>query len=262
MINFEPVTENTPIDVIITSHNYGRWLARAIESVLHQSVGEHNIIVVDDASTDNTEQVVQAYPAIQYIRNPSNLGCIGATKIGLKTASAPLLVFLDADDELLPSFTSDLLRALQKHPTAALTYGQVQYTGERQDLYQSYPYSPIKLVHAGNYISKTCLTRRRAFDQVGGFRDNMSSGQEDWDLWLSYVESGFYGVYVPKPVFRYTIHPNSRNSSVMSTAKNMKLNLSLIRHNHPKLYDWRFKILHPLYMAYWLTYQKLFKHDA
>jgi glycosyltransferase involved in cell wall biosynthesis len=262
MTNFDPINPNTPIDVIITSYNYGRYLARAIESVRIQTHDNLNIVVVDDASTDNTGQIARAYPTIRYVRNQRNLGCIGAMNEGLKVTSAPLLVFLDADDELLPNFINDLLAALQAHPEAAMAYGQVQYSGERNHIYRSFPFSRIKLIHAGNYISKTCLTRREAFDRVGGFRANMSSGQEDWDLWLSYIDAGFRGIYVPKPVLNYTIHSHSRNTNVIGTTKNKKLNLSLIRQNHSKLYDWRFKIIHPFYMTYWLSRQKLLnQHD-
>lgn len=251
-----PVAANTPIDVIITCYKYGHLLARSIQSVQAQTYKNINIIVVDDSSPDSTEKVANRFPQVSYIRNSHNLGYIGSMEIGLNHSKSPLICFLDADDTLKPMFAETLLKALIKNPLAAYAYGQVQYAGDKTHVYKSYPYSSFKLIHAGNYISKTCLIKRLVFDQSGGFNKNMGPGQEDWDLWLSFIEKGFYGVYVPRPLFNYTIHKNSKNAGIISTAKARNNNLRLIRTNHPKLYGWRFWIIHPFYMAFWLIKNK------
>ncbi|MDD5342167.1 MAG: glycosyltransferase family 2 protein [Patescibacteria group bacterium] len=250
------ITPSSQIDVIITCYKYGHLLARAIDSVLAQTNKNINIIVIDDASPDNTELIAKRYSQVIYIKNSANLGCVNSMERGLKISTAPLVSLLDADDALEPDFAKTLLEALINNPTAAFAYSQIQYQGDKTHIYKSSPFSPFKLTHAGNYIGKTCLIRRAAFDLVGGFHKNMGQGQEDWDLWLSFIERRLFGVFVSRPLFRYTIHEASRNAEVTATVQSRKQNINLIRKNHPGLYNWRFWIIHPFYMLYWIITQK------
>ena len=89
------------VSVIIPSHNHGRYISNALESVLSQNIPDLEIIVVDDGSTDDTEAVVKLYPNVNYYRQ-SNAGPSAARNFGLKKSTGDYVVFLDADDWLLP----------------------------------------------------------------------------------------------------------------------------------------------------------------
>ncbi len=89
--------------IVITSYNYGLYLASAIESVLIQKRPDVEILLIDDASTDDTPQIAQKYlDQLRYVRNEFNLGAAGAWAVGLEIAKGKYLIKLDADDELLP----------------------------------------------------------------------------------------------------------------------------------------------------------------
>src|SRR4051794_7242196 len=102
------------ITAIIPSYNgVSRYLDQAIESVLAQTHREFELIVVDDASSDGTGQLVQGYPQARYIRRPVNGGQAAARNEGASEAKGQFLAFLDQDDVWKPTFLEELLEVLE-----------------------------------------------------------------------------------------------------------------------------------------------------
>lgn len=111
-----------PISIIIPTYNYGHLLTRAITSVCQQSIAVKELIVIDDGSTDHTTDLMQTWlhqansPPIQYHRQ-MNQGPGAARNYGTQLASQPWLLFLDADDELLPHAIASYVDAIATHPS-------------------------------------------------------------------------------------------------------------------------------------------------
>jgi glycosyltransferase involved in cell wall biosynthesis len=180
------------VDAIITCHNYGRFLGEAIESVLAQSHRDLSVVVVDDASTDETAEVAARYAdrGVRYIR--SALGGAGqARNAGLHATSAPLVAFLDADDAWLPERLAIGVRHLERHPEAALVAAHAFACDEAM--------RPSTIVHAlrapacGRVFDRllidnvvlnpsSVLIRRSALEAAGGFSELPVA--QDWDTWL------------------------------------------------------------------------------
>ena len=94
------MAEAPPVSVCIPTYNYGRFLGRAIESVLGQAFGDFELLVVDNASTDGTDELVAGYddPRLSYLRNERNLGLFGNFERCLELARSDLVKILCADD--------------------------------------------------------------------------------------------------------------------------------------------------------------------
>src|SRR5581483_624645 len=116
------------ITVIIPCHNQGRYLAEAIDSVLTQGYSRTQIVIVDDASTDRTAEVARSYPSVQYVRQPHG-GRSQTRNVGLRRARGEFVVFLDADDRLLPGHFAISLRTLAEAPDAAFVFGDFRALG-------------------------------------------------------------------------------------------------------------------------------------
>ncbi|MFZ1987203.1 MAG: glycosyltransferase [Desulfatitalea sp.] len=187
----------TPIpetSVVITCFNYGHYIKGCIESVLAQSYGDYEIVVVDDGSTDDTSAIMQGFaalPNLNYIRQ-QNGGQAKAKNRGVQSARGRYLAFLDADDmwekdkleKQLPLFSAD---------TVGVVFSRARFIGENgQPL--DYTLTGKYLVPRKGRVSEfifldnfvpfsSSIVRRQCFERCGGFDESFKMGI-DWDLWL------------------------------------------------------------------------------
>src|ERR1700752_2148656 len=113
------------VSVGIPCQNQARFLGEAIDSALRQTCPPMEVIVVDDGSTDGTASVAQGYAAVKYVRQP-NEGAPSARNRGLHSSKGEFVLFLDADDRLLPDALAQGISALGDHPDWALVTGHVR----------------------------------------------------------------------------------------------------------------------------------------
>ena len=117
------------VTVVIPCYNQAHFLGEAIGSVLNQSYRNFEIIVVDDGSTDNTSEVASHYEEVRLVRQ-ENRGLAGARNRGLGEANGEFLVFLDADDRLLPGALEAGLGRFEANPECAFVSGQARRIAE------------------------------------------------------------------------------------------------------------------------------------
>ena len=196
------------IGVVITTHNYGHYLAACLESVLSQTLLPRQVVVVDDASEDNAADVVASFSDVQYCRVDFRNGN-RARNFGFLKVSTPYVAFFDADNVMMPRFLDVLYSALQEVPHATYAYGDriVFADGDLQqgDREVSGPFD-VRRLRAGNYIDLAALIRA---DRFPGF-DPAVRRYQDWDLWLNIaLIQGGIGQYVPEALYYYRVHPHS-----------------------------------------------------
>ena len=110
--------EGPLVSVVIPCYNQAHFLSEAIESVLSQTCESFEIIVVDDGSTDNTSELASRYQKVRLLRQ-ENRGVSAARNAGLAESEGEYVVFLDADDRLLPEALEVGLECLDDHPECA-----------------------------------------------------------------------------------------------------------------------------------------------
>jgi glycosyltransferase involved in cell wall biosynthesis len=175
------------ITVVITCYNHGKYLSEAVESVLKQTYQPIEIIVVDDGSTDNTKEVASKYSGIQYVYQ-SNQGLSAARNTGADHSSGAYILFLDADDWLLPQALSINIQYLEKDPEAAFVSGafKVLKMESNEEILMQTPVSDshYNRLLEFNYISMhaTVLYRQWVFNE---FKFDVTlKACEDYDLYL------------------------------------------------------------------------------
>ncbi len=186
--------KKSQISVVIPCYNQARFLGEAIESVLRQTVRDFEVIVVDDGSSDNTREVAARYREVRYNRQ-DNGGVSAARNTGLSESKGDYLIFLDADDRLLPHALETGLNNLQSHPHCAFVWGHSQHIAEDGTPVASRPKPRIERHHyrellRTNYIRTPgeVMYRRAVFEAVGNF-DTSLQGPEDYDLNLRITRS-------------------------------------------------------------------------
>ena len=114
------------VSFVLLSYNYARYIGDTISSVLQQE-GDHSfeLIVVDDASTDNSHDVISAFadPRIRYFRHETNQGHAATVTDGLRAARGTYIARIDSDDPSRPHFLNEVIPLFEQHPRVGLVYG-------------------------------------------------------------------------------------------------------------------------------------------
>ena len=179
------------ISVVIPTKNRAQRLIKAITSAQKQYGINLEILVVDDASLDNTEEIVKVMgnndPRINYFRHSKSLGGGAARNTGIKNAKGSLVAFLDDDDEWREDkllIQTGLLKSDLTAVAVTSSFSLIRPNGKSKPIYVSSSKNRqllLKSNHLGG--ASVCLALRNALLEVGGFDSKLLSCQ-DWDLWL------------------------------------------------------------------------------
>lgn len=183
------------VSVVIPTYNRADLLPRTIDSVLDQTLKDFELFVVDDGSTDDTESVIDSYDddRLTYIRFEENRGANAVRNAGIRAASAPLVSFLDSDDEFLPTHLEAVTDRLGGQPErigGVYTSQRFLEAGEEVDLLVAnteltQPWEAIRDYPAGGF---SCWTfRRHVFEDVG-MLDESLEGVQDREFLIRYLE--------------------------------------------------------------------------
>jgi glycosyltransferase involved in cell wall biosynthesis len=205
------------VTVVIPCHNYGRDVGRAIRSVLRQSYGDFELIVIDDGSTDDSwdeiQEAAKEDPRIKILRQ-ENRGVSHARNRAIAMGSGEFIACLDADDAMATDFLKVLVQALERAPRdvgvvySSLALMQEDGTGVKSRWPPQYDFSQFRQ-QRGNCVPSLCLFRREAWERTGGFRQRFKP-IEDGDLWMRMGSLGFRGMKVSENVlFLYHYHADS-----------------------------------------------------
>lgn len=196
------------VSVIIPCYNHGRYLKDAFESVWTQSYPNIEIIVVDDGSTDNTREVTESSNNVKYIYQ-SNQGLSAARNTGIKNSSGKFLVFLDADDWLLPGAVQTNVQFIMQDDSLAFVSGAHQKifveTGKIVDEIEEINSNHYWHLLQGNYIGMhaTVMYRRSVFDEF--LYDTTLKACEDYDLYLN-ITRKYPVLHHTKKIAGYRLH--------------------------------------------------------
>lgn len=192
------------VSVVIPTHNRALLLKRAVNSVLRQTFSDFELIVVDDASTDDTTRIVEGFhdKRIKYLRHRSNLGAPVARNTGISSARGDYIGLLDDDDEWFPEkLEKQILKFSQVSERVGLIYtGHEVREGDGRLLRTYIPEARgdvrMRLLLGTTFASNTPLIRKACFQKVGFFDESLKSCQ-DWDMWKR-ISDQYEFDYVPE----------------------------------------------------------------
>ena len=208
------------VSVIIPTYNRAHLIGRAIKSVLSQTYEDFELIIVDDSSTDNTEDIIRQFQEkdkrIKYIKHEKNRGGSAARNTGIKSSKGEYIAFLDSDDEWLCEKLEKQIRLFSSIPTKVgvlycRAYDFDDDTGI-EELRSCLFEGDVRIELFRGWCPSTTLlmVRRQCFDAIGFFDEQFSSHQEhDLCLRLSRV---YDFAYVDEPLVRVHNHLGNRIS--------------------------------------------------
>ena len=181
------------VSLIIPTFSRPHLLPRCVESA-HKAGSGVEVIVVDDASSDETASVCQTLRDIKYVRLDSNRGVAGARNEGVRVSTGEYIGFLDDDDLRLPNSIDAQVSLLEAHPEAGMVYGRALYGDEQcRPKGGAYPDECPQgdifwELMEWNFIPCLTVVFRRACLERVGLLDESATGVDDWDLWVRISE--------------------------------------------------------------------------
>lgn len=177
------------VSVIIPTYNRGWILREAVDSVLAQDFEDFELIVVDDGSTDNTRQILEAYNDDIIVLFQENRGVSAARNQGIARSCAPLVAFLDSDDLWKPQKLSRQIDFFAANPEALICQTEEIWIrngvrvnpGKRHQKFSGMIFEPSLVLCLVS--PSAVMVRKKLFDIVGLFDERLPAC-EDYDLWL------------------------------------------------------------------------------
>jgi glycosyltransferase involved in cell wall biosynthesis len=202
---------NAAIDVVVPCYEYGRFLRECVDSVLSQGIGDIKVLIVDNASTDNSLEVARQLATedsrIEVVAHPRNVGATASYNEGIDWASAEYLVLLDADDLLAPGCLARALACMEAHREVSFTYGIEAFRladGTIQVHPQDSGEARWQLTAGGEFIAQICrfpknqvgaptVVRRTSMQKrIGYYRPSLPY-TDDLEMWLRLASVGDVG---------------------------------------------------------------------
>ncbi len=206
-------TAQAAVTVILPVFNYADYVPEALQSVADQTLSLLDLVVIDDASPDDSGAMVldwvraheQRFNRVRVLRHLENAGLGFARNSGFAAADTAFVLPLDADNRLRPKACEALLAGIGDQ--AGFAYPCIQQFGDQADVFGTEGYSPLRL-QPGNYIDAMALVRKSAWAAAGGY-DHVRYGWEDFDFWCRLAERGYFGVHVSEVLADYRVHAQS-----------------------------------------------------
>jgi len=181
------------ISTIITTFNRALFLEKAIKSILNQTFKDFELLILDNSSADNTEEIVKSFndKRIKYIKHKP-IGISAARNLGVKKASGKFVAFLDDDDEWLPNKLQDQINVFKKRGIdIALVYGGFVWVNEKGKIIEKHlpalrGHVLKDLLSQKDYFTGSAsnpMIRKSIFKDIGYYNKNVLTG-EDWELYL------------------------------------------------------------------------------
>lgn len=179
------------VSVVVATYNCAQYLPQTIGSVLAQTYRDYEIVVVNDGSTDYTDEVMSSFVnnhGVRYYTIP-HWGVARAKNAAIAKAQGEYVAFLDADDLWEPTKLQKQMDVFRKNPSAGLVCSDVRWVDDRGDATPSEPRrlfqgQVLPHLYGNNFVSfSTCVVRRTLLERCGAFDESLGLN-EDYDLWL------------------------------------------------------------------------------
>lgn len=198
------------VTVYTPTYNYGKYLEKAIDSVLNQTYQDFELIIIDDASQDNTQEVLRKYegtPKIKIFKNEKNLGFVKSAIKAISTAKGRYIMRLDADDYLDENALMIMTHILDNHPEFGMVYPDYFEIDEKGNIIDYFRKNKIgeEIELLDLPANGACtLMRKSCYKAIGGYRDDIIM-QDKYDLWIKFIRK-FEPYNINLPLFYYRRH--------------------------------------------------------
>ncbi|MEM7554974.1 MAG: glycosyltransferase family A protein [Cyanobacteria bacterium P01_A01_bin.84] len=221
------MTKNKPtVAICIPTYNQAQYLTHSVGGACRQTYENVEVWVADDASTDNTpdvmKQLCEQFAQIHYHRQPKNMGIAGNNTWLLAQPTTDFIVRLDSDDIIMPNYVETLVALLQKYPEAGYAHNAVQEINEngkhlsvrrvaRKQEFQNSEDALMAAVTGYRVAANICMFRTQVLRELN-FYDGRPEFVEDYDLAVRIADAGYGNVYTDRILACYRVWTDSKQT--------------------------------------------------
>lgn len=229
------------VSVLMPVYKTAPFLREAMDSILSQTFSDFELIVLDDCSPDNAEDILDMYsdPRIVRYRGERNVGLSNVLNVGIELARGKYIARMDSDDLSLPRRLQVQVDFLEAHPEIDLVSVGMQLFGAKEEVWvreRNPEKVKINALFHSPILHASSLWRKNRFEDNGlCFRQEMVPA-EDYDLWTRALLKGLKLVNLPDILYRYRIHPDQATTQTdRTTAKCREIQMEYLRAALPPL---------------------------
>lgn len=199
------------VSVCVLVYNHAHVIESTLQAILNQSLGDYEVVVSDDCSTDGTWEVLtniqKSHPGVRAIRTPHNLGMAGNANFAVAATSGEYIALLHHDDLCRDDLLKQWMTVLEQHPDVGFVFNEYRLENNDVDLSEPIPRGRVDgkwllenflLPRWGCPVRGTAMIRRAEWERLGGMRVEFGL-LADIDLWMRLSMEGAVG-YVPEPL--------------------------------------------------------------
>ena len=223
------------VSILMPVYNTAPYLREAMDSMLSQTFTDFELIVLNDCSPDNAEEILDTYddPRIVRYRGERNVGLANMLNVGIEMARGKYIARMDSDDISLPNRLKVQVDFLEKHPDIDLVSVAMQLFGAKEEVWvreQNPEKVKINALFYSPVLHASSMWRKESFERHGlRFRQDMVPA-EDYDLWTRALVRGLKLVNLPDVLYRYRLHPNQATQQKEKTFEKVRI----VRRNYLK----------------------------
>lgn len=203
------------VTVVVPLYNYAHHVVETLDSIRTQNELRLDLIVVDDASRDDSVDAVNSwleshesrFDRAMLVRHRSNSGLPVTRNTGVSLSNTPFFFPLDADNVLYPRCLPRCLEVIAEHGVAAV-YTQLEHFGDDVRVGTADVWRNDWFVK-GNYVDAMALIRRSAWEAVDGYTRMTVTGIEDYEFWCKIIDAGMRAIFIPEILCKYRVHRQS-----------------------------------------------------
>lgn len=251
------------ITVLMPAYNMEHYIGQAIESILNQTFQDFELLIINDASTDRTHNIIKTYfkkdTRIRLIKNKKNIKISNTLNKGIKMARAEIIARMDPDDISFPERLAIQFNFLRNHPKVAIVGANIQIINAngKPISKREYPTSSANLkkimFRYSPFAHPVIMFRKKAFEEFGGYSESMVPC-EDIDLWFK-IGSKYEFATIRKSLLAYRMLLTSSSHSNLKAVEMLgfKIKLHAIRKYgyKPTIYDIIYNLLE--FISLWFT---------
>ncbi|MBW4360370.1 glycosyltransferase family 2 protein [Flavobacterium taihuense] len=232
--------EKPLVSIIVPCYKQAHFLSETLHSVLDQTYDNWECIIVNDGSPDNTEEVATKWcekdNRFKYLKK-TNGGLSSARNAGITISSGALILPLDSDDILNSNYLRRLVPELIHDDALAIVSCYREFfRDKKENIFYQEKASGSTYHHLmyENIMMPSSLFRKKCWEEVGGYDEEMKFGFEDWEFWISITKRGWKYKFVEEFLFYYR---KSKNSMLIDTLKNhVENNIEYVFKKHKEIY--------------------------